>query len=39
LGIRSIEGENQVVNEFVEFTPNQASLQKMVIELFYTPEQ
>ena len=39
LGIRNIDGTNAVVNGFVEFTPNEASIQKLVVELFYTPEQ
>ena len=36
LGIREIEGETKLGEEFMEFYPDEDSLQALVIELFYT---
>ncbi len=35
IGIRNIEGESKLGEEFIEFYPNADSVQKIVIELFY----
>ena len=37
-GIKSIDGENKV-EEFVEFYPDEDSLKKVVVELFYEPKK
>ena len=39
LGIRNIEGESKLGEQFVEFYPNSDSIQKNVIELFYAPKK
>lgn len=36
-GIRSIEGESVVGDEFMEFHPDKDALEKLVVELFYEP--
>ena len=36
LGIKEIEGESKVGEEFVEFYPNEESISNLVVELFYT---
>lgn len=36
LGIRELEGEQKVVNNLMEFYPNEDSISEVVIELFYT---
>jgi len=38
LGIRELEGESKLGEEFVEFYPNEESVRKTVIDLFYTPK-
>lgn len=38
LGIRELEGTTEIGEEFAEFYPDEASLRKLVIELFYTPK-
>lgn len=38
LGIREIEGDSRVGEEFMEFYPNEDSVWEIVIDLFYTPE-
>ncbi len=38
LGIRDIEGETQLGDEFIEFYPDEASIWEIVIDLFYTPK-
>lgn len=38
LGIREIEGESKLGEEFIEFYPDEASILNTVIELFYTPK-
>ncbi len=35
IGIRDIEGESKIGAEFMEFYPNEDSVKKMIIELFY----
>lgn len=37
LGIRELEGESKLGDEFVEFYPYEDSVRKNVIDLFYTP--
>ena len=39
LGIKSIEGESVIGEQFMEFYPNEEFVQKMVIELFYEPKK
>lgn len=36
LGIKEIEGESEIGEEFVEFYPNEESISDLVIDLFYT---
>lgn len=38
LGIRELEGESKVGEEFMEFYPDEAALRELVIELFYIPK-
>ncbi|MGN0493366.1 MAG: LCP family protein [Acutalibacteraceae bacterium] len=38
-GISNIEGESQKGEEFIEFYPDEESLKKLVVELFYKPEE
>lgn len=38
LGIREIDGESKLGEEFVEFYPNEDSLREIVIDLFYEPK-
>lgn len=38
LGIREIEGESKVGEEFIEFYPSEDSVWNIVIDLFYTPK-
>ncbi len=38
LGFREIDGETKHGEEFVEFYPNEDSIWKIVIDLFYTPK-
>ena len=38
LGVRDLEGETKVGDEFMEFYPDEESVRKTVIELFYTPK-
>lgn len=38
LGIREIEGESKLGEEFMEFYPDEASIYEIVIDLFYTPK-
>lgn len=38
LGIREIEGESKLGDEFVEFYPNEESVWNIVIDMFYTPK-
>lgn len=38
LGIREIEGESKLGEEFMEFYPKEASLWEVVLDLFYLPE-
>ena len=38
LGIRDIEGESKLADEHIEFYPNQDSIMKNVIDLFYKPK-
>lgn len=39
MGIREIEGESKVGDKFMEFYPDEDSIWKIVIELFYTPKK
>ncbi|MBE6903042.1 MAG: hypothetical protein E7480_00340 [Ruminococcaceae bacterium] len=39
LGIREIEGESKLGEEFIEFYPNDDSLWEIVLDLFYTKKQ
>ncbi len=39
LGIRQIEGESKLGEEFVEFYPDEEAVLKLVIDLFYTEKQ
>ena len=38
LGIKEIAGETRPGEEFLEFYPDESSLRKLVIDLFYKPE-
>lgn len=38
LGIREIEGESKLGEEFIEFYPDEDSVWELVIDLFYTPK-
>ena len=38
LGIREIEGESKLGEEFIEFYPSEDSVWRIVIDLFYTPK-
>lgn len=38
LGIREIDGESKLGEEFVEFYPDEESIWELVIDLFYTPK-
>ncbi len=38
LGIRELEGESKLGEEFIEFYPDEDSLNALVIDLFYTPK-
>jgi len=38
LGIREIEGESKLGDEFVEFYPDEESVWNIVIDMFYTPK-
>ena len=37
--IKTIEGETEIVNNYVEFHPDYDSLNKLVIDLFYQPDK
>ena len=39
LGIKEIDGETKLGEEFVEFYPDEQSLLNLVIDLFYTPKK
>lgn len=39
LGIKEIDGETKLGDEFVEFYPDEQSLLNLVIDLFYTPKK
>ncbi len=39
LGIREIEGESKLGEEFIEFHPDEESVWEIVIDLFYTPKK
>lgn len=38
MGIREIDGESKLGEEFIEFYADEASVRKLVIDLFYTPK-
>lgn len=38
LGIRELEGETKLGEEFSEFHPDEAALKQLVIDLFYEPK-
>lgn len=38
LGIREIDGESKLGDEFIEFYPDEDSIREIVIDLFYTPK-
>ena len=38
LGIREIDGESKLGDEFIEFYPDEDSIWEIVIDLFYTPK-
>lgn len=38
LGIRDLEGESKVGEEFMEFYPDETAVRELVIELFYKPK-
>lgn len=38
-GIRYVDGENKVGNEFMEFYPEEDSVRKIVVDLFYEPKK
>lgn len=38
LGIKEIEGESKLGEEFIEFYPDEASIRSIIIDSFYTPK-
>lgn len=39
VGIKDIEGESKMGEEYIEFYPNEDFVQQLVIDLFYTPKK